>query len=150
MRNSVLPYLQKYESITKFKHISRSYLIDRRLVIKPLGLSLYILLVYCVSMVLCKTAVSPLLMHWRYYSLALIHRYFPNSAMMEWLVLRQSNYPDSKVHVANVGPTWVLSGPDGPHVGPMNLAIMLVSLFRVSVTLVVCMSGTCFVSQYRF
>ena len=31
--------------------------------------------------------------------------------------------PDSKVHGANIGPTWVLSAPDGPHVGPMNLAI---------------------------
>ena len=31
--------------------------------------------------------------------------------------------PDSKVHGANMGPTWVLSAPDGPHVGPMNLAI---------------------------
>ena len=25
-------------------------------------------------------------------------------------------YPDSKVHGANMGPTWVLSAPDGPHV----------------------------------
>ena len=31
--------------------------------------------------------------------------------------------PDSKVHGANMGPTWVLSAPDGPHVGPMNLAV---------------------------
>ena len=31
--------------------------------------------------------------------------------------------PDNKVHVANMGPTWVLSAPGGPHVGPMNLAI---------------------------
>ena len=31
--------------------------------------------------------------------------------------------PDSKVHVINMGPTWVLSAPDGPHVGPMNRAI---------------------------
>ena len=31
--------------------------------------------------------------------------------------------PDSEVHGANMGPTWVLSAPDGPHVGPMNLAI---------------------------
>ena len=30
--------------------------------------------------------------------------------------------PDNKVHGANMGPTWVLSTPDGPHVGPMNLA----------------------------
>ena len=26
--------------------------------------------------------------------------------------------PDSKVHGANIGPTWVLSAPGGPHVGP--------------------------------
>ena len=31
--------------------------------------------------------------------------------------------PDNKVHGATMGPTWVLSAPDGPHVGPMNLAI---------------------------
>ena len=31
--------------------------------------------------------------------------------------------PDSKVHGANMGPTWVLLAPDGPHVGPMNLAM---------------------------
>ena len=31
--------------------------------------------------------------------------------------------PDNKVHGANMGPIWVLSAPDGPHVGPMNLAI---------------------------
>ena len=34
-----------------------------------------------------------------------------------------STVPDSKVHGANMGPTWVLSAPDGPHIVPMNLAI---------------------------
>ena len=34
-----------------------------------------------------------------------------------------ANIPDSKIHGANMGPTWVLSAPDGSHVGPMNLAI---------------------------
>ena len=34
-------------------------------------------------------------------------------------------FPDSKVHVAHLGPTWVLSAPGGPHVGPMNLVIRL-------------------------
>ena len=29
----------------------------------------------------------------------------------------------NKVHGANMGSTWVLSAPDGPHVGPMNLTI---------------------------
>ena len=36
--------------------------------------------------------------------------------------------PGSKVHGANMGPTWVLSAPDGPHVGPMTLAIRDLSL----------------------
>ena len=31
--------------------------------------------------------------------------------------------PDSKVHGVNMGHTWVMSAPDGPNVGPMNLAI---------------------------
>ena len=30
----------------------------------------------------------------------------------------------SKVQGANMGPTWVLPAPDGPHVGPMKLAIV--------------------------
>ena len=33
------------------------------------------------------------------------------------------SHPDSKVHGTNMGPTWILSAPVGPHVGPMNLAI---------------------------
>ena len=36
-------------------------------------------------------------------------------------------YPESKVHGASMGPTWVLLAPDGPHVGPMNLAIRVVA-----------------------
>ena len=35
---------------------------------------------------------------------------------------KQKN-PDSKVHGAVMGPTWVLSATDGTHVGPMNFAI---------------------------
>ena len=36
-------------------------------------------------------------------------------------------YPDSKVHGSNMRPTWVLSAPDGPHIDPMNLAIMVIT-----------------------
>ena len=36
--------------------------------------------------------------------------------------------PDSKVHGVNMGPTWVLSAPDGPHVGRMNIALRDVML----------------------
>ena len=31
--------------------------------------------------------------------------------------------PDSKVHGANVGPTWGRQDPGGPHVGHMNFVI---------------------------
>ena len=43
------------------------------------------------------------------------------------LSLQSVILPDSIVHGACMGPTWVLSAPDGPHVGPMNLAIRAVS-----------------------
>ena len=36
-------------------------------------------------------------------------------------------YPDSKIHGANIGSTWVLLAPGGPHVGPMKLAMKVVS-----------------------
>ena len=39
------------------------------------------------------------------------------------VIMMRNAVLDSKVHGANTGPTWVLSAPDGPHVGPMNLAI---------------------------
>ena len=47
------------------------------------------------------------------------------------------NHPDSKVHGANMGPTWGRQDPGGPHVGPVNLAIwaalpMLTMCFSVS------------------
>ena len=36
--------------------------------------------------------------------------------------------PDSKDHGANMGPTWVLSAPDGPHFAPLNLASLINSV----------------------
>ena len=46
------------------------------------------------------------------------------------LALWAKGVPDSKVHVANMEPTWVLSAPGGPHIGPMNLAIRDVPTYR--------------------
>ena len=43
------------------------------------------------------------------------------------------NNADSEVHGANMGPTWVLSAPDGPHVGPMNLAIREVMIYKYNI-----------------
>ena len=47
------------------------------------------------------------------------------SSATPYIVLLGHNksIPDSKVHGANMLPTWVLSAPDGPHVGPTKVAI---------------------------
>ena len=45
-----------------------------------------------------------------------------SSTNTDKIQIHEANNPDSKVYGANMGPTWVLSAPDGPHVGPMNLA----------------------------
>ena len=101
--------------------------------------------------------VSPLLTHWRYCSLALSHRHViwshtnsrnskqnnvlchDNSCTcghievvdsIKMITMSPLVNPDSKVHGANMGPTWVLSAPDGPHVGPMNLAMKWAPFFR--------------------
>ena len=42
------------------------------------------------------------------------------SPLLFW---KEKRFPESKVHGANIWPTWVLSAPDGPHVGPMSLDI---------------------------
>ena len=42
------------------------------------------------------------------------------------------NTPHNKVHGANMGPIWVLSAPDVPHIGPMNLAIRDASYYNTS------------------
>ena len=48
---------------------------------------------------------------------------FPKTNSAWQGLIQQQTIPDSKVHGANMGPTWVLSYPGGPHVGPMNLVI---------------------------
>ena len=62
------------------------------------------------------------------------HTQLPHSVwqmhVIYWLAAEPQSvlYPDSKVYGANMGPIWgvgpirVLSAPDGPHDGPMNLA----------------------------
>ena len=48
--------------------------------------------------------------------------YFMQYLLTAWITLNSST-PDNEVHGVNMGPTWVLSAPAGPHVGPLNLAI---------------------------
>ena len=39
------------------------------------------------------------------------------------IIWKHTKYPNSKVHKANMRPTWVRQDPGGPHVGHMNLVI---------------------------
>ena len=50
-------------------------------------------------------------------------RYWGIVVVLLFMTRYSSPSPDSKIHGSDMGPTWVLSAPDGPHVGPMNLAI---------------------------
>ena len=51
-----------------------------------------------------------------------------------WSFQVSQTLPDSKVYGTNTGPTWALSVPDGPHVGPMNLAIRAI-MWRTDCTI---------------
>ena len=86
--------------------------------------------------------------HWKIsnpinYSLCLILCYGHGFCWRTWtdiiqitlinVIVTWNLYPDSKDHGANMGPTWVLPAPGGPHIGPMNLAIRVVFwIFRSS------------------
>ena len=41
-----------------------------------------------------------------------------------------------------MGPTWVLSAPDGPHVGTMNLAIRKCVIYKLEITIHICITET--------
>ena len=55
---------------------------------------------------------------WIFKSIFGIDLFIHMKAILVWLKMGS----DSKVHVANMGPTCVLSVPDGLYVGPMNIA----------------------------
>ena len=55
--------------------------------------------------------------------------------------------PDSKIHGANIGPTWVLPAPGGPHVGPKNLAVR--ESFCLQVPSLMGLSGPCCPPLFR-
>ena len=57
-----------------------------------------------------------------------VQQIFHNHIIISQIILTSGTNPDSKVHGANMGPTWVLSAPDGPHIGPMSLAIRVYAL----------------------
>ena len=53
------------------------------------------------------------------------------SGIGRWLAIlwalyqRYNSNPQRKVHGANMGPIWGRQDPGGPHVGPMNIVILV-------------------------
>ena len=63
----------------------------------------------------------------RHYNTYMLH--YPWPSLVEGLA---SRFLDRKVYGGNMGPTWVRQDPGGPHVGPMNLAICVVSVPNIN------------------
>ena len=59
-------------------------------------------------------------------------------------------YPDSKVHGANMGPTWGRQDPGRPHVGPMNFAIWVAMRMGPLILLIGATSGDWIVPSLDF
>ena len=51
--------------------------------------------------------------------------------------------PDGRVHVANMGPTWVLSAPGGPMLAPWTLLlrIIIITVIITIITIIVFRKG---------
>ena len=76
----------------------------------------------------------------RHVALRYDHRYRSTRLSAEILEkLRICFYPDSKFHGCDKGPTWGRQDPGGPHVGSMNLAILV----DTCVTLSACVVDQC-------
>ena len=77
-----------------------------------------------------RSATHRFLCYWRVHLLTMITSHDISANYAHWTVkfcypqtiLYCIHIPDRKIHGANMGPTWALSVPDGPHVGPTNLA----------------------------
>ena len=68
--------------------------------------------------------VSFIVAIWRHWSRSIFQ------IVCNWLVVPHyyPNYPDNKVHGANMGPIWGRQGPGGPHVGTRHFTVRVVSI----------------------
>ena len=83
---------------------------------------------YGISPVYNRSSSCKAYQEYYFFSSTLIYEYGCLRYCWQSQDINQSNdiankHLDSKVQGANMGPTWVLSAPDGPHDGPMNSAI---------------------------
>ena len=60
-----------------------------------------------------------------------------------------NNPPNSDVHWANMGPIWGRQDPGGPHVGPMNIAIRVISPLVPYVCITAYSAPSHYLNQWR-
>ena len=82
------------------------------------------------SLVILNTAIWSMKIYWNHWWQTNFCRRNVVQYVISWyklllFFLYILTCPDNKVHGANMGPTWVLSAPDGPHAGPRNTAIKI-------------------------
>ena len=107
----------------------KDYQIQESLIIE----SIYYFLIWFISALIYVTFYCKSMNNWVYslFSVAVVWTclqiVIPKDILVSGKALPMAipgkHVPDSKVHGANMGPTWVLSAPRGPHFGPMSLAI---------------------------
>ena len=73
-----------------------------------------------------SSPISGLLRHWTLSSLfqTMLWRWIYDKPLPDKLL----DYPDSQVHGAYMGTIWGRQDPGGPHVGPMNFTILVLSI----------------------
>ena len=58
------------------------------------------------------------------------HDTIHTSSQSQCYFQKPTNFPDSKVHGAKMGPIWGRQDPGGPHVDPMNFAIWVILFYQ--------------------
>ena len=66
----------------------------------------------------------------------LVNCFLLNSLLCSMVCIKVSH--DSNVHGANMGPIWGRQEPGGPHVGPMNFTIWVITWIRLASTFLSC------------
>ena len=96
-----------------------------------------------------KSFISDIVKRFMMSSHSSVSRYFPRSLWRLFVLIlimacvwvkdlnvgvEITQLPDSKVHGANMGPTWGRYDPGGPSVGPMNLAVWFLSVTLITIS----------------
>ena len=109
---------------------NRTKVVRRKHIIQPIGFTLYITTYVPCTVILLAERSSTSMGFWvvkgmiqHHTTMQLYHhRRFSTKVYLRDMKHEMNSW-GQHVLGANMGPIWVMSAPDGPHVGPMNLTI---------------------------